>query len=266
MNSWSLTPEQQCAYRSDGYVVPAVRISQQRVDTLNRALEAVVAACPDVRPEQLTGAHIATALSGTLDGPTPFLSLALDPDLLTLVSGVLGDDIVMWGIQLFCKPGDDGMEVPMHQDGQYWPIRPLATCTVWLALDDSDRHNGCLAVIRGSHRERIHYAHRTRDESNLVLNQAVDDARVPSGTEYVELESGQLSMHDVYLVHGSSPNTSGRRRAGLAIRYMPATSWFRRDVEMPFTGYAVQWDTKPIWLARGHDICGKNDFQVGHSR
>ena len=23
---------------------------------------------------------------------------------------------------------------PWHQDGQYWPIRPLATCTVWIEL------------------------------------------------------------------------------------------------------------------------------------
>ena len=39
------------------------------------------------------------------------------------------------------------MEVPMHQDGNYWPIRPLTTCTVWIALDESDRENGCLKGV-----------------------------------------------------------------------------------------------------------------------
>ena len=29
------------------------------------------------------------------------------------------------------------------------------------------------------------------------------------------LAAGQLSLHDVYLVHNSRPNTSARRRAGL---------------------------------------------------
>ena len=72
-------------------------------------------------------------------------------------------------------------------------------------------------------------------------------------------------MHDIFLIHGSAPNTSGRRRAGVAIRYMPTTSWFRRDLEMPFSGYPSNFSDRPIWLARGRDVCGKNDFTIGHS-
>jgi ectoine hydroxylase-related dioxygenase (phytanoyl-CoA dioxygenase family) len=48
---------------------------------------------------------------------------------------------------VFCKPAVIGHEVPWHQDGQYWPIRPRATVTAWIALD-----NGCMRVIPGSHR------------------------------------------------------------------------------------------------------------------
>ena len=33
-------------------------------------------------------------------------------------------------------------------------------------------------------------------------------------------------MHDFYLFHGSRANNSGKRRAGLTYRYMPATSFF----------------------------------------
>ena len=43
-------------------------------------------------------------------------------------------------------------------------------------------------------------------------------------------------MHDVHLVHGSHPNRSGKRRAGLAIRYMPSTSLFNRDLIDTGTG------------------------------
>ena len=87
----------------------------------------------------------------------------------------------------------------------------------------------------------------------------------------IELERGQLSMHDIYLVHGSAPNTSGRRRAGVAIRYMPTmgfsllcSSWFRRDLRMQFSGYPSNFKDRPIWLARGRDVCGRNDFTIGH--
>ena len=71
--------------------------------------------------------------------------------------------------------------------------------------------------------------------------------------------------HALDRVHGSAPNTSGRRRAGVAIRYMPTTSWFRRDLEMPFSGYPSNFADRPIWLARGRDICGRNDFTIGHA-
>ena len=154
----------------------------------------------------------------------------------------------------------------MHQDGQYRPIRPLATCTVWLAVDDWGRENGCLAVIPGSHRDRVQFRHRTRTDDDIVLNQAVDDPRAfDRPPACIELERGLHSMHDIYLVRGSAPNTSRRRRGGVAIRYMPTTSWFRRDLEMQFSDYPSNFKGRPIWLARGRDVCAKNDFTIGHA-
>ena len=38
-----------------------------------------------------------------------------------------------------------------------------------------------------------------------------------------------FSMHDVYLFHGSKANNSGKRRAGLTYRYMPASSFYDHD-------------------------------------
>ena len=261
----ALTSDEIRAYESDGYVVPGWRVPEERMAVLSSATEEVIAANAGIRPEQLTMAHVTNGAGTHLKGHSAFLDIALDEDLLDLVSCVIGDDIVMWGCQIFCKPGTDGMEVPMHQDGQYWPIRPLATCTVWLAVDDSDCENGCLTVIPGSHRDRVHFRHRTRTDDNIVLNQAVDDHRAfDRPPACIELERGQLSMHDIYLVHGSAPNTSGRRRAGVAIRYMPTTSWFRRDLEMQFSGYPSNFKDRPIWLARGRDVCGRNDFTIGH--
>ena len=261
----ALTREEIRTYENDGYVVPAYRVPEERMAVLAAAAEEVMAANPGARPEQLPNVHITNGAGTHLRGHPAFLDIALDEDLLDLVSCVIGGDVVMWGCQIFCKPGSDGMEVPMHQDGQYWPIRPLATCTVWLAIDDSDRGNGCLTVIPGSHRGRVHFRHRTRTDDDVVLNQAVDDPRASARPPAcVELERGQLSMHDIFLVHGSAPNTSGRRRAGLALRYMPTTSWFRRDLEMQFSGYPSNFADRPIWLARGRDVCGKNDFTIGH--
>lgn len=74
-----------------------------------------------------------------------------------------------------------------------------------------------------------------------------------------------MSLHDVYLIHGSNPNRSPRRRAGLAIRYMPATSLFDRSRTADASaGYVVDFSNRPIWLVRGKDRTGRNDFAAGH--
>jgi ectoine hydroxylase-related dioxygenase (phytanoyl-CoA dioxygenase family) len=101
-----------------------------------------------------------------------------------------------------------------------------------------------------------------------VLDLEVDAAAYDEATARdVVLEAGQLSLHDVHLIHGSRPNRSPRRRAGLAIRYMPATSQFDRTIP-PMTSYGtavIDFSRRPLWLVRGTDRAG-NDFAVGHPR
>ena len=136
--------------------------------------------------------------------------------ILDAVEQLIGPDIVRWGCQAFCKPGKDGMEVPWHQDGHYWPIDPLATCTVWIAIDESVLENGCLRVIPGSHRNADLLPHGTEDRTDVVLNQKVRDGEFDSTQAVdVELQAGQMSLHDVFMIHGSNANRSDRRRAGL---------------------------------------------------
>lgn len=255
-------------WERDGYVVPAWRLPQAKVDAMRAALDRLIADNPGIRPEKLVSAHIEGRNAEGVHGSRAFLDLARDPELVELVSGAIGEDVILWGCQVFCKPGGDGLETPFHQDGHYWPIRPLATCTIWLALDPSTRENGCLRVIPGSHRERRLYAHLREDRSDLVLTQRISDpAFRESDAVDVELEPGQMSLHDVYMIHGANVNRSPRRRAGVAIRYMPGTSVFERDLIAPgdASGYRVDFSTRPLWLLRGQDRTGRNDFRVGHA-
>ncbi len=254
-------------YRETGLVVPRHRLPAVRVDRLRATLDRLIAENPGVRPERLVSVHIEGKNTEGVRGSSDFLDLAHDPAILDLVERIIGPDIVLWGCQIFCKPGGDGMEVPWHQDGHYWPIRPLATCTVWIALDESIVENGCLRVIPGSHRGKALYDHMREDRDDLVLNQRVQaDQFDPSTALDIQLQPGEMSMHDVYLIHGSNPNHSPKRRAGVAIRYMPATSHFDRGLMATNAqaGYTVDFAKRPIWLLRGVDRSGKNDFSIGH--
>jgi hypothetical protein len=263
----ALSPGEIERYRDSGIVVPRYRLPTERIDALRATLDRLIAENPAVRPERLISVHIEGENGEGVRGSRDFLALARDPGILDLVAQLIGPDIILWGCQIFCKPGGDGMEVPWHQDGHYWPIRPLATCTVWVALDASTVANGCLRVIPGSHRGKALYEHMREDRDDVVLNQAVKPGAFDPGTALdIELAPGEMSLHDVHLIHGSNANRSPQRRAGIAIRYMPASSLFDRGlmVRSAASGYTVDFTTRPIWLLRGVDRTGRNDFTIGH--
>jgi hypothetical protein len=264
-----LTAAEQARYAREGWVVPEWRLPKPRVDAMREALDALIAANPGVRPEKLVSAHIEGRNAEGVNGSRAFFDLATDKEIVELVADAIGDDIILWGCQVFCKPGGDGLETPWHQDGQYWPIRPLATCTVWVALDPSTKANGCLRVIPRSHEAKSLYSHMREDRTDVVLTQRIDDPGFDEAQAVdIELEPGQMSLHDVYMIHGANVNRSPQRRAGVAIRFMPATSVFERNLieTSDKSGFKVDFSTRPLWLLRGQDRTGRNDFTVGHSR
>jgi ectoine hydroxylase-related dioxygenase (phytanoyl-CoA dioxygenase family) len=93
-----------------------------------------------------------------------------------------------------------------------------------------------------------------------------EDCFNPDDAVDLELQPGQMSMHDVYMIHGAKANTSTIRRTGVAIRYMPTTSHFDRSLHpaQGKSGLSLNFATRPLWLLKGRDVCGRNDFQIGH--
>ena len=178
-----------------------------------------------------------------------------------MVEQLIGPDIALWNSSFFAKPAKNGKATPWHQDGEYWPIRPLATCTVWVAVDDANRENGCLRIIKGSHKDARLLKHETNPSKELTLNQELKK------TEYdetkavdLELKRGQISLHDVFLVHGSEPNTSDNSRRGMTMRFMPTTSLFDHQLARDqFNNMRVpDHSERKIYHMRGVDKCGKN--------
>ena len=253
-------------YRREGWVVPRFRLPAARMAAMVDALETLLRQNPGVRPEKLVSAHIEGDNGEGVRGSRAFLDLARDPEIVELVSGVLGEDVILWGCHVFCKPAVEGYETPWHQDGHYWPIRPLATCTAWVALEPSTVENGCLRVIPRSHAERRLHDHLHEDRTDLTLNQRLAHVDEAAAVD-IELQPGEMSLHDVYMIHGARANTSGKRRSGAALRYMPSTSVFERDLRPVDgkTGVPVNFARRPLWLLKGVDR-GGNDFVTGHAR
>jgi hypothetical protein len=260
--SWRLSAADMRTYRRDGLVRPELAFARSELSDIRALLDATLAATTDKRPESIVCPHIAAMNNLSSDLANGWLQLCALPRLLDLVEQAIGPDIVLWGSQIFCKPAGTGMAVPWHQDGHFWPIRPLATCSVWIAIDDVTLENGAMQFIPGSQRERRLFEH-VRDESkDSALNATLASGQFDFAEAAVDdLKAGALSLHDVFLVHGSEPNRSKNRRAAFVIRYMPATSHFdRSEAKVGSQHVNTRLAEREIYLVRGEDWTGKTNM------
>lgn len=145
--------------------------------------------------------------------------IVTNPQILDYVEDLLGPNILAWGTHFFCKLPGDGKTVSWHQDASYWPLTPAKTVTLWLAIDDSDRGNGCMQVLPGTHTLGHLDFDLSGGEENSVLPQKIRNAEQYGEPVYFELKAGEISLHADMLVHGSEPNNSTRRRCGFTVRY-----------------------------------------------
>lgn len=241
-------------YNRDGYVTPEFRLSEEQLVSIREAHDRLVAK----RPE------FVDYCSAVLAFDTWFLNVARIPEIVEMVCDVLGDDVALWNSSFFAKPSRVGTRTPWHQDGEYWPIEPLATCTVWIAIDESTTQNGCLRVIPGSHRSRKLAQHNQNDADGLSLNLELDAREFDeSQAKDIVLEPGQVSLHDVYLFHGSEPNLSEHPRRAMTLRYMPTTSVYRHDAPTRTQqSGALALSERTVYLMHGKDRSGDNDFRM----
>lgn len=254
-----LSVEEAVRYRACGFVTPALSLPDDILAELTEAVDALMAANPQVRPEDLAVPHVPGGASGKLNTPAgirqTFLDIGRHPVLVEAVARLIGPDLILWSSHAFCKPATTGAAVPWHQDGQYWPIKPMTTCSVWIAIDESGPENGCLRVIPGSHRDGL-LAHARAQDKTLALDAAVDpNAYDPWLAEDIVLPPGGLSFHDVHLVHGSEPNCSAWPRRAMVYRYMPATACYDRTMPdyVMANGGVMHWADRPIFLVRGEN-------------
>lgn len=251
-----LNAQEIAAYRQDGIVVPRHGLGSDKVAMLREKLD-------DFLAQQ--GITDADYVPDIIERDPSWLAIGVMPEILDAVAQLIGEDIIIWGSALFCKAGRGGRATPWHQDGHYWPIRPLETVTAWIAIDDVNVENSCLRVIPGSHRDRLSYSHDVDNSDAIILNQVLRPEHLQSAPPRdIELARGMFSIHDAYLIHGANPNNSGKRRAGMVFRYMPASSVFDRELaaqQVREMG-VLDLSRRKLHLVRGVDRSGRNDIHV----
>lgn len=266
MTEYILSDSEIAGFRDKGWVVPDWRLPTALIAEMRQEYDALLQRNPDIASDIIMAPHQVDGGSMGITGSEKWLRFATHPGLVNIARQLIGDDIILWGTTLFGKPANNGKETPWHQDGDYYPIRPLEVLTVWIPLDDVTPENGPMKFIPGSHRAHRIFHHSWVEGDDKTINMVTDSEFFDESTaEPLLLKAGQVSFHDVYMIHGSDANHTDQRRAAFIVRLMPATSFYDHALgaeigrKHPSQGYG----TRPLFLVSGEDRAG-NDFTIGH--
>lgn len=240
MTNMEALAEKKRHYDKEGYAIFENVLDAELMAEAQEHIAWLMKKYPERRPENL--AHELVAID-------PFwVRLISDERLLDVAEQFIGPDIALFASHYISKPPFDGRPVLWHQDGSYWPLEPMNVVTLWLAVDDSVRENGCLRVVPGTQTLELQEMKKNDKVAN-VLESEVDPALVEEDKAVdLILKSGSVSVHHPNVIHGSEANLSAMRRCGLTIRYIPTSTRIKFE----------EWPCS--FLLRGNAVPGINTY------
>ena len=229
-----LSANQLKQYNDEGFVSPINIFSKEKAKEIRNEIELIEKEIPgELEKSERYNAHL---ISPLLD------EVAHNSKILDAVQCLIGEDILVCGTTLFIKNPHEKGFVSYHQDAKYIGLEPHNWVTAWVAITNSNEHNGCMRMWSGSHKESLKEHDQMFNEGNLLTRgQTVNNVPKEKTTPLV-LEAGQMSLHHPTVVHGSDLNKSDDRRIGFVIQ-----SYIGTDVKQVLGKNSVQ-------LARGKDI------------
>ncbi|MBO89014.1 MAG: phytanoyl-CoA dioxygenase [Rickettsiales bacterium] len=147
--------------------------------------------------------------------------LMRSPKILDAVEDLLGPNLMIWSSHLYPKEPGDGRFISWHQDSAHWGLDSDQILTVWIALTEASKANGCMQMLPGSHTGGLAPHRDTWDANNILTRGQTIDADIDeSEAVWAVLQPGEVSLHHVDMWHASKPNKTNNRRVGVAFRYI----------------------------------------------
>jgi hypothetical protein len=142
-------------------------------------------------------------------GEVASLELLGSPAMLGIAESLAGPDFVPTYESMVFKSAGDGAAINWHQDAVHPRKHRIFNVDVY--LDASRSGEGALRVIPGSQRQAADICH-IEDEHGWAPPESIE----------VELEPGDVLIHDVMIVHGSPPVQGNRLRRTIYYEFRSA--------------------------------------------
>jgi ectoine hydroxylase-related dioxygenase (phytanoyl-CoA dioxygenase family) len=168
-----------------------------------------------------TGGESKLALRNDLDDSSLYTAIVRSHRVAGTMQHLLGSEVYHYHHKMMLKEPRVGGAWEWHQDYGYWYTNgclypDMASCLI--AVDRATKENGCLQVLRGSHRiGRVD--HLSTGDQKGADPERVEQARRRHELVYCEMEPGDALFFHGNLFHCSSKNESEHPRWSLICCY-----------------------------------------------
>ncbi|RYG67187.1 phytanoyl-CoA dioxygenase family protein [bacterium] len=237
------TPEQVQSYQENGFLVVENFLSPeqlanwqattdeavaQRLESLKPGAKAAEAnaTVDEIEANRLKAnsgddyySQVFTQCIKLADSHAGMRKLIIDPSLGEFVSTLAGvDGMRVWHDQALIKP-PFGNPTGWHLDNPYWSFYSKNSISIWVALDDATKDNGCLYYLPGTHKTAS-YKNAGIGKNQADLFKVYPEWKVLKSVA-CPAPAGTAVFHNGLTAHGAGANmTNGQRRA-MTCAFMP---------------------------------------------
>ena len=258
-----LSADQIEAYHRDGYVFARGLFTQEEIDCLGqtaRADQAIDQAATEMDDGE--GNPVRLSLwnhpGDGIYGMFPRCERMVDS-----VEALVGEEVYHYHSKMILKDAKVGGAWAWHQDYGYWYQNGLLfpdLCSVMIAVDRATRENGCLQVLRGSHKMgRVNHI-LSGDQAGADREQ-VAAARERLETVYCEMEPGDALFFHSNTLHASDANLSDAARWALICCYNARSNDpFKESHHPAYTPLETVADSEVLAVGQDHARRSQVDF------
>jgi phytanoyl-CoA hydroxylase len=107
-----------------------------------------------------------------------------------------------------------------HQDIRYWAFERPELVSVWLALGEERRENGCLLLLPRTH--RMDFAAERLDDAKFLRTDLADNHSIIATETAAELDPGDVLLFHCRLFHAAGNNRTQATKYSLVYTYHAA--------------------------------------------
>jgi hypothetical protein len=215
------TEEQVSAFHEDGYLIVPGLFDSEEADILRKAAHADSSFGENAYDLEDGEGGKAQLVLWNKAGEDLWGAIARSERIVNAMEQLFDDEVYHYHSKMSIKKPRTGGAWSWHQDYGYW----YQNGCIWpdmgsafIAVDPNTRENGCLQVLKGSHKMgRIEHG-QYGDQTGADPERTTAAAKVME-TVYVELDPGDTLFFHSNTLHRSDQNTSDNPRWSLICCY-----------------------------------------------